>query len=154
MQKEYLAREQESAQMSFSMRMTALQKQNKRYLSYLRFCKIYSHFQERDAIVTAEHRANVLTIVGDLPSADAEPDKNVLFVCKLNPITTDEDLELIFSRFGDIKTAEIIRDRRTNQSLQYAFIEFATDDDCERAYFKMDNGTIINLVFIFSYVLF
>lgn len=98
--------------------------------------------KERDAITTAEHRANVLTIVGDLPSADCEPDKNVLFVCKLNPITTDEDLELIFSRFGDIKTAEIIRDRRTNQSLQYAFIEFATDDDCERAYFKMDNVLI------------
>ena len=54
--------------------------------------------------MVAEYRANLLTIIGDLPDENAEPDKNVLFVCKLNPVTTDEDLELIFSRFGDIKT--------------------------------------------------
>jgi len=98
--------------------------------------------KERDEIMAAEHRANLLTIIGDLPDEHAEPDKNVLFVCKLNPVTTDEDLELIFSRFGDIKTCEIIRDKRTQASLQYAFIEFDTDEACERAYFKMDNVLI------------
>lgn len=41
--------------------------------------------------------------VGDLPDADIKPPENVLFVCKLNPVTTDEDLEIIFSRFGPIK---------------------------------------------------
>ena len=41
--------------------------------------------------------------VGDLPDADVKPPENVLFVCKLNPVTTDEDLEIIFSRFGLIK---------------------------------------------------
>lgn len=41
--------------------------------------------------------------VGDLPDADMKPPENVLFVCKLNPVTTDEDLEIIFSRFGQIK---------------------------------------------------
>lgn len=40
--------------------------------------------------------------VGDLPDADIRPPENVLFVCKLNPVTTDEDLEIIFSRFGPI----------------------------------------------------
>ena len=40
--------------------------------------------------------------VGDLPEADAKPPDNVLFVCKLNPVTTEEDLEVIFSRFGKI----------------------------------------------------
>jgi len=63
-----------------------------------------AEIKERDEIMAAEHRANLLTIIGDLPDENAEPDKNVLFVCKLNPVTTDEDLELIFSRFGDIKT--------------------------------------------------
>lgn len=33
-------------------------------------------------------------------------------------------MEIIFSRFGKINCCEIIRDRRTNASLQYAFIEF------------------------------
>lgn len=41
--------------------------------------------------------------VGDLPDADVRPPENVLFVCKLNPVTADEDLEIIFSRFGSIK---------------------------------------------------
>ena len=41
--------------------------------------------------------------VGDIPDADIKPPENVLFVCKLNPVTTDEDLEIIFSRFGQIK---------------------------------------------------
>jgi len=40
--------------------------------------------------------------VGDLPNAEIKPEDNVLFVCKLNPVTTEEDLEIIFSRFGKI----------------------------------------------------
>ncbi len=45
---------------------------------------------------------------------------------QLNPVTTDEDLELIFSRFGKIKKCEIIRDPKTKQSLNYGFVEFST----------------------------
>ena len=36
----------------------------------------------------------------------------------------DEDLELIFSRFGTIKSCQVIRDFKTGDSLNYAFIEF------------------------------
>ena len=38
----------------------------------------------------AEKRAEVLEMVGDLPSADAKPPPNMVFVCKLNPVTTEE----------------------------------------------------------------
>jgi peptidyl-prolyl cis-trans isomerase-like 4 len=62
-------------------------------------------------------RAQVLEILDDLPEADIEPPKNVLFVCKLNPVTQSDDLELIFSRFGKVKSAEVIRDWKTNDSL-------------------------------------
>ena len=42
-----------------------------------------------------------------------------MLVCsQLNPVTTDEDLELIFSRFGDIKRCDIIKDHKTGDSLQ------------------------------------
>lgn len=44
-----------------------------------------------------------MEIVGDLPDADMAPPENVLFVCKLNPVTSDDDLEIIFSRFGKVK---------------------------------------------------
>lgn len=79
-------------------------------------------------------RASALTLemVGDLPFANVRPPENVLFVCKLNPVTRDEDLELIFSRFGTIMSCQVIRDKRTGDSLQYAFIEFDKREDAEQ----------------------
>ena len=92
-----------------------------------------------------EARAQALTLemVGDLPFAEVAPPENVLFVCKLNPVTRDEDLDLIFSRFGTILSCEVIRDKRTGDSLQYAFIEFSERKECEQAYFKMQ-GVLID----------
>ena len=90
----------------------------------------------------ARANAQILEMVGDIPDADAKPPENVLFVCKLNPATTGEDLEIIFSRFGPIISSEIIKDQKTGDSLQYAFIEFENEDDCMSAYFKMDNVLI------------
>ena len=51
----------------------------------------------------AKSRAEVLEMLGDIADADMKPPENVLFVCKLNPVTEDEDLEIIFSRFGECK---------------------------------------------------
>ncbi|CAL1269410.1 unnamed protein product [Larinioides sclopetarius] len=90
----------------------------------------------------AKARATILEMVGDIPDADVKPPETVLFVCKLNPVTTSEDLEIIFSRFGPIKSCEVIKDKKTGESLQYAFIEFEKEEDCENAYFKMDNVLI------------
>lgn len=90
----------------------------------------------------AQANAQILEMVGDIPDADAKPPENVLFVCKLNPATTAEDLEVIFSRFGPIISSEVIKDQKTGDSLQYAFIEFENEDDCMSAYFKMDNVLI------------
>lgn len=90
----------------------------------------------------AKAQATILEIVGDLPDADMAPPENVLFVCKLNPVTSDDDLEIIFSRFGKIKGCEVIRDKQSGESLQYAFVEFEEQKSCEDAYFKMDNVLI------------
>lgn len=45
-----------------------------------------------------EARAQALTleIVGDLPYAEVKPPENVLFVCKLNPVTEGQSLLLLF----------------------------------------------------------
>merc|ERR1712083_451459 len=90
----------------------------------------------------AKARAAILTIVGDLPDEDVAPPENVLFVCKLNPVTCDDDLEIIFGRFGKVIQCEVIRDRVSGESLQYAFVEFEDREACEKAYFKMDNVLI------------
>lgn len=86
--------------------------------------------------------AHNLTLLEDRPDPDLKPPENVLFVCKLNPVTTERDLELIFSRFGAIKRCDVIRDWKTGQSLMYAFMEFETKMSCEEAYFKMENALI------------
>ncbi|KAG8583023.1 hypothetical protein GDO81_008257 [Engystomops pustulosus] len=104
--------------------------------------KSIEEIEEQLADKEAKTRAVLLEMVGDIPDADIKPPENVLFVCKLNPVTTDEDLEIIFSRFGTIKSCEIIRDWKTGESLCYAFIEFEKEEDCEKAYFKMDNVLI------------
>ncbi|XP_052086935.1 peptidyl-prolyl cis-trans isomerase-like 4 [Mytilus californianus] len=98
----------------------------------------------REIMEEREEKANaqLLEMIGDLPSTDITAPENILFVCKLNSVTTDEDLEIIFSRFGPIKSCEVIRDQKTGESLQYAFIEFEKKKDCESAYFKMDNVLI------------
>lgn len=100
--------------------------------------QIKAELEEKEA----KSRAVVLEMIGDLPSADAKPPENVLFVCKLNPITEEEDLRRIFSRFGKIHAVQIVKDPKTDQSLQYGFIEFDDKDDCEKAYLKMDNVLI------------
>ena len=45
----------------------------------------------------ARARATVLELVGDIKDVDDAPPENVLFVCKLNPVTTEEDLQIIVS---------------------------------------------------------
>lgn len=47
-----------------------------------------------------------------------------------------------FTRFGRILSCEIIRDWKTGDSLQYAFIEFENRQACEDALFKMEGCLI------------
>jgi peptidyl-prolyl cis-trans isomerase-like 4 len=95
--------------------------------------------RKRDAAAAAL----TLEMVGDLPFANVRPPENVLFVCKLNPVTTDDALELLFSRFGKIMSCQVIRDKRTGDSLQYAFIEFDRREDAEQvccSYFQINHN--------------
>lgn len=101
-----------------------------------------SELEEMLHAKAAYSSAVVLESIGDIPEAEIKPPENVLFVCKLNPVTEDEDLNTIFSRFGTVVSADIIRDYKTGDSLCYAFIEFETVEACEQAYFKMDNALI------------
>ncbi|KAG7694832.1 hypothetical protein KL930_002905 [Ogataea haglerorum] len=92
--------------------------------------------------IKAESHALTLEVLGDLPSAKIQPSEKVLFICKLNPVTTEDDLRLIFQRFGQITSVEVIRDRVTGHSLCYGFIEFTNKSAVERAYRKMEGAII------------
>ena len=99
--------------------------------------------QESIKELEAKTRSVVLELIGDLPDADIKPPENVAFVCRLNPVTTDSDVLMIFSRFGPIKRCEVVKDWKTSQSLQYAFVEFENVRDCEEAVLKMD-GVLVD----------
>jgi hypothetical protein len=45
-------------------------------------------------------------------------------------------------RFGEIVACDIIRDRKTGDSLNYAFIGFTEKQAAEQAYLKMNNALI------------
>lgn len=99
--------------------------------------------QAEESLKREDHsRAVVLEMLGDLPSANITAPENVLFICKLNPVTEDEDLELIFSRFDEKVSVDIVRDLKTGASLQYAFAEFTSKDQATDAYFKMNNALV------------
>nr|CCC48118.1 putative RNA-binding protein [Trypanosoma vivax Y486] len=84
---------------------------------------------------------NLLDGIADV-SGELKPQGNVLFVCKLNPFTTSEGLKMCFSQFGEIKSVEVLQDRKTGNSLCYGFVEFAEEEACFRAFQKMDNALI------------
>lgn len=89
-----------------------------------------SQLKEQTEKYQTKARAQVLEILNDLPEAEVEPPKNVLFVCQLNPVTQEHDLEIIFSRFGKITSCDVVRDWKTGDSLQYAFIEYEEESAC------------------------
>lgn len=72
--------------------------------------------EEESKTKEAKSREDVLRIVsctsfiilmpsqlGDIGEDVERPPDNILFVCKLNPVTGEDDLEAIFSRFGEIR---------------------------------------------------
>ncbi|KAI6648471.1 Peptidyl-prolyl cis-trans isomerase-like 4 [Oopsacas minuta] len=97
---------------------------------------------ERINSKTTKTNLKLLEVIGDIHDSDELPPENVLFICKLHPSTNSEDLAVIFAKFGNVVSTEIIRDQKTGDSLCYGFVEFDNIDDCSNAYFKMDNVLI------------
>lgn len=80
------------------------------------------------------------------------PPENVLFICKLNPITNGEGLASLFTQFGPVVSAQVIYDNSssssssnsggTRRSLCYGFVTFERKEDCFTAIEKMNNTII------------
>ncbi len=52
-----------------------------------------------------------------------------IFVTKLSPNVSQEDLQDLFAQYGNVTTAKVIIDRETGNSKGYGFVEM--DDDTE-----------------------
>jgi RNA recognition motif-containing protein len=61
-----------------------------------------------------------------------------LFVGNLSYTTTEDDLKTLFAQAGAVKSVALIKDRETGRSKGFAFVEFDTQVDAEKAISMFD----------------
>ncbi|XP_044010472.1 U11/U12 small nuclear ribonucleoprotein 35 kDa protein-like [Aphidius gifuensis] len=78
------------------------------------------------------------------PPRDLKSDPSrTLFVGKIGPDITKNDLTELFMTVGDVRSVKVIVDIVTGYSRGYAFVEMNNDDDARRAVRRL-NDKIIN----------
>ena len=63
-----------------------------------------------------------------------------IYAGNLNYSLTEEDLEKVFTEYGEVTSVKIIRDKYTDQSKGFGFIEMADDAAAQKAIDEL-NGT-------------
>ena len=56
-----------------------------------------------------------------------------LYVGNLSFDTTDQELEQAFAEYGEVVSATVVRDRDTDRSRGFGFVEFAQEEDARKA---------------------
>jgi len=56
-----------------------------------------------------------------------------LYVGNLSYSTTEDDLRILFTQAGNVTSAKIIKDRDTDRSRGFAFVEMSTQAEAEKA---------------------
>jgi RNA recognition motif-containing protein len=59
--------------------------------------------------------------------------KSKLYVGNVSFQTNENDLENLFSQYGDVNSVKIITDRETGRSRGFAFVEMAGETDAQKA---------------------
>jgi len=62
-----------------------------------------------------------------------------IFVAKLAPTTTAEDLRALYEQFGQVDTCKVIMDRETGRSKCYGFVEMPNDAEAYKAIVETDD---------------
>jgi RNA recognition motif-containing protein len=63
-----------------------------------------------------------------------------IYVGNLNYNLSEDELEKVFSTYGEVTSVKIIRDKYTDQSKGFGFIEMTNDADAQKAIDEL-NGT-------------
>ena len=61
-----------------------------------------------------------------------------IFVAKLSPKTTTEDLNDLFAQFGEVSSCKIIKDHETGLSKCYGFVEMPNEAEAYKAIVETD----------------
>jgi len=70
------------------------------------------------------------------------PENECLGVFNLNPVTTDRQVENLFSRHGRVKDVVLIYDRMSGRSRGFGFVSFERLDDARRAREECNGCTV------------
>jgi RNA recognition motif-containing protein len=65
-----------------------------------------------------------------------------LYVGNLSFDTDDAELEQAFSTYGEVISAVVVKDRDTNRSRGFGFVEFAQDADAQKAKEAMNGAEL------------
>jgi RNA recognition motif-containing protein len=65
-----------------------------------------------------------------------------IFIAKLNPQTTGEDLNEVFSEYGEVISAKVIMDRETGNSKCFGFVEMSNDEEATTAIEQLNEATL------------
>ncbi len=65
---------------------------------------------------------------------------NKLYVGGLAYSVTDQDLNGLFSQYGNVESATVVKDRETNNSRGFGFVEMSSQAEAEKAIQAL-NGT-------------
>ena len=65
-----------------------------------------------------------------------------LYVGNLSFDTTDEELKTAFSEHGEVSSATVVKDRDTDRSRGFGFVEFAQEADAQTAKGAMDGKDV------------
>lgn len=75
--------------------------------------------------------------------ADSDPHKT-LFVGRLHYKVSEVDLQQFFSKYGNIRKLRLVRDKSTNESKGYAFVEFEQESDCRECLKSADRSKLLD----------
>jgi RNA recognition motif-containing protein len=66
-----------------------------------------------------------------------------LYIGNLSPVTTAEDLRMLFATAGRVVSVELIRDKKTGKSKGFAFVEMVSRGDTGKAVSEF-NGSFLD----------
>jgi RNA recognition motif-containing protein len=65
-----------------------------------------------------------------------------IFIAKLSPETTEDDLREVFAEYGAVTSAKVIMDRESGNSKCFGFVEMADDNEANQAIEELNEATL------------
>ncbi|QSR85761.1 RNA-binding protein [Methylacidimicrobium sp. B4] len=79
-----------------------------------------------------------------------EPSTPRLYVGNLSYDLAESDLFDFFSKVGTVKNVDIVRDRRTNRSKGYGFVEMADLEAAKQAFAQLNRSELVGRPIVVS----